>query len=83
MSLIEYIFSVGGVAGVLAVLMWLNNRSLVNQMIQDRKFMEDRLTQIIGDYNRVCERQWEAITTFTGVLSELKIWLEARNGKRS
>ena len=73
MSIIEYIGSIGGVAGVLAVLMFLAYRHLVKQMRDDRRFMEDRLTQVIGDYN-------DAVKENTKVLAELFTWLKAKNG---
>ena len=73
MGTIEYIGSIGGIAGVLAVLMFLAYRYLVNQMHDDRKFMEDRLTQVIGDYNK-------AFKDNTQVLIEVLTWLKAKNG---
>jgi len=73
MSIIEYIGSIGGVAGVLAVIMFLAYRHLVNQMRQDRMFMEDRLTGFITNYN-------DAVKENTKVLSELFTWLKAKNG---
>jgi len=73
MGIIEYIGSIGGVAGVLTVIMFLAYRHLVNQMRQDRMFMEDRLTGFITNYN-------DAVEENTKVLSELFTWLKAKNG---
>jgi len=84
MTLIEYIGSIGGVGGVLALLIFLAYRYLVRQMREDRmtsqdqiredrKFMEDRLTKIIGAYNKSSYRN-------TKVLTELITWLKAKNG---
>ena len=73
MSIMEYIGSIGGVAGILAVLMFFAYRHLVNQMRDDRKFMEDRLTQVLNDYNG-------AFKDNTKILSELYTWLKAKNG---
>ena len=84
MSVIEYIGSIGGVGGVLAFLIFLAYRYLVRQMRddrmtsqdqirEDRKFMEDRLTKLIGAYNRTTTRN-------TRVLAELTTWLVAKNG---
>lgn len=73
MGLLEYIGSIGGIAGVLAVLMFWQYRHLVNQMRVDRKFMEDRLTQVINDYN-------EAVQANTKISAELFTWLKAKNG---
>jgi len=73
MSIIEYIGSIGGVAGILAVLMFFAYKHLVNQMRTDRKFMEDRLTGVIDDYNQSTKEN-------TKVLAELFTWLKAKNG---
>jgi hypothetical protein len=73
MDLIQYIGSIGGIAGVLAFFIFMTYKYLVGQMREDRKFMEDRLTSIIGDYNNAMEKH-------TQVLSELITWLKARNG---
>ncbi len=75
MSILEYIGSIGGVGGVLAFLIFLANRHLVHQMREDRKYMEDRLTQIIDSYN-------EATVNNTRVSSELITWLKAKNGSK-
>jgi len=80
MSIIEYIGSIGGVAGILAVLMFFAYRHLVNQMRDDRKFMEDRLTQVISDYNDAQKAGQEVQLKNTQVLTELITWLKAKNG---
>ena len=80
MNIIEYIGSIGGIAGVLAVLMFLAYRYLVNQMREDRKFMEDRLTGILRDSNDEKKATREAMVKHTQVLTELNTWLKAKNG---
>ena len=75
MTIIEYIGSIGGIAGVLAFLIFLAYRHLVNQMREDRKFMEDRLTKIIEAEQSSRERNTIALT-------ELVSWLKKENGKR-
>jgi len=72
-DLLQYIGSVGGIAGVLAFLIFMAYRYLVHQMREDRKYMEDRLTKIIDAYN-------EAASDNTRVLTELITWLRAKNG---
>ena len=64
-----------GIAGVLAVALFFFLRHLVSQMREDRKFMEDRLTDVIKAYN-------EAIQAFTEAAVELITLLKARNGNR-
>ena len=66
--MIEYIGSIGGIAGILAVVIFFIYR-------QDRKSSEDRLTNIINSYN-------DAIQENTKVLAELFTWLKARNGNK-
>ena len=73
LSLIQYVGSIGGVAGVLALIIFFMYKQMVSQMREDRKFMEDRLTHIIDDYNI-------AASNNTKVLTELIIYLRAKNG---
>lgn len=70
-----------GVAGILAVALFFFLRHLVGQMRQDRMFMEDRMTIIIQQYHEDSEHRTKAQEEHTKVLSELKTWLQARNGK--
>lgn len=80
MSLIEYIGSIGGIGGVLAFLIFLAYRYLVRQMRDDRKYMEDRLTGVLNDYNKASKSQQRATIKHTKVLTELITWLKAKNG---
>ena len=82
MSVLEYIGSIGGVGGVLAFFIFLAYRYLVRQMRDDRKYMEDRLTGIMGEYNKASRGQQRATIKHTRVLTELITWLKARNGGR-
>jgi len=80
MGFIEYIGSIGGVAGILAVLMFFAYRHLVNQMRDDRKFMEDRLTQVIKEYNEASYSTRDVLLENTKIQAELYTWLKAKNG---
>jgi len=80
MSVIEYIGSIGGVGGVLAFLMFMAYRYLVRQMRDDRKYMEDRLTGIIGDYNKASRSQQKATVKHAKILTEFLTWLKTKNG---
>lgn len=75
MDILQYVGSIGGIAGVLALLMFVMYRYLVSQMRDDRKFMEDRLSGIIESYNEVTSENTKALT-------ELITWLQIRNGKK-
>ena len=66
MDVIQYIGSIGGIAGVLAFCMFLVYR-------QDRKYTEERLTKLL-------EEDQTTRADNTKVLSELITWLRARNG---
>ena len=84
MGLVEYIGSIGGIAGVLAVIIFLiyrqDRKSSEDRQREDRKFMEDRLTEILGDYRDVVKERYEITLKNTSVLSELITWLKAKNG---
>lgn len=69
-----------GIAGIFAVCMFLIYRRACNQMRDDRKFMEDRLTDVIKEYNEAMKEGAEARNKFTVVITELTTWLQARNG---
>lgn len=69
-----------GIAAVFAVCMFLVYRRLGSQMRDDRKYMEDRLTQVTKDYNEVVHNHTEAKVKNTQALTELITWLKAKNG---
>ena len=77
MGLVEYIGSIGGIAGIFAVAILLiyrqDRKASEDRQREDRKFMEDRQSKTIQSYN-------EAITENTKVLSELYTWLRGKNG---
>lgn len=73
MTILEYIGSIGGVGGVLAFLIFMAYRYLVRQMRDDRKYWEERLAKILDRYD-------ETATKNTAVLTELIVWLKAKNG---
>ena len=50
-----------------------DNNHYIEQIREDRKFMEDRLTTILSEYNQKCDGMTDA-------LRELTVWLKARNG---
>ena len=80
MSMLQYIGSIGGIAGVLAILIFWAYRHMVIQMLEDRKYMEDRLTLILHDYNEICRLSNVAYNDHTKVMTELIIWLRTKNG---
>ena len=83
LNAIQLLGSIGGIGGILAVLIFLAYRYLVRQMREDRKFMENRLTGIIDDYNKVCRDNGKIMIDHTKVLTELIVLLKrfAKNGK--
>ena len=74
MSFLQWIAGVGGIGAVFAVLMFLVYRQTISQMRTDRKYMEDRMSKIIEADQITREKH-------TQVLTELIIWLKAKNGK--
>jgi hypothetical protein len=80
MDVLQYIGSIGGIAGVLAFLMFLSYRYLVNLMRDDRRFMEDRLTQLLDSYNSIVKERNQVMAKHTEVLIELITYLKLKNG---
>lgn len=84
MTLLEFAGQVGGIAGVLAVIMFFiyrqDRKSGERQQLEDRKFMEDRLTNVLSDYSRDCRNHTEAFGKVREALIELTIWLKKKNG---
>ena len=69
-----------GIAGMLCIALFFFLRHLVGQMRQDRAFMEDRMTNLIETYHEDCQNHMEVEREHTKVVSELKTWLQAKNG---
>jgi len=82
MGVLEYIGSIGGITGILAFLIFTMYKQAIAQMREDRKFMEDRLTIIIQDYNKICEANRDALVKHTQIQTELIVYLKAKNGSR-
>lgn len=82
MNLLQYIGSIGGIGAIFALIVFIVYRNTINQLREDRKFMEDRLTAVLKDYNDACKDNAENLVKHTQVLTELIIWLKAKNGKR-
>lgn len=74
MCFLEWLATIGGIGGVYALIMFAVYRQAVKQMREDRKFAEDRLSQILAEYNK-------AIQESTKIQYELFTWLKAKNGK--
>ena len=73
--LIQYIGSIGGIGGVFGIIMFTIYRQTMGQIREDRKFMEDRLSKVIDAYNLTSSDN-------TRVLTELIVWLKAKNGSK-
>ena len=77
-DLLMAVVSAGGVGALFGVIMfWVyrnDHKAMENRLREDRKWMEDRLTKVIGDYNS-CTR------ASTSILSELKTLITRLNGK--
>lgn len=70
---IQWIGAIGGVGAVFAVLMFFVYRQTVKQMREDRKYQEDRMSDILNAYNEVTKENIK-------IQSEVLTWLKARNG---
>ncbi len=73
---LQWIGAVGGIGAVFAILMFVVYRQTIKQMREDRKFWEERLAKIVERYDDTASKH-------TTVLTELIVWLKARNGNKS
>ena len=69
-----------GIAGVLAGIIFLAYRNQVKQLRDDRKYMEDKMTGLITDYNKASKAQTDALVKHAAIQTELIFWLKAKNG---
>jgi hypothetical protein len=76
LSFLQWIAGVGGIGAVFAVLMFFVLTRVLKIMREDRKYMEDRLTGVIADYNK-------AVQESTKIQSELFTYLKAKNGSKN
>lgn len=81
MTTLQYVGSIGGIGGILALIIFVVYRNTIKQLREDRKYMEDRLTKVIKDYNDSCRDNQAALVKHTEVLTELITWLKTKNGK--
>jgi hypothetical protein len=80
MSFLQYIGSIGGIGAIFAVLFFIVYWITTKQSRQDRIFMEDRLTIVLKSYETSCDKTDKIISEHTKVLTELYMWLKAKNG---
>lgn len=78
-SLLQYLLEFG-LGAVFAGVMFAVYRNTIKQMREDRKYMEDRLTEVINDYNEACSSTRSTLLENTKILSELYAWLQGKNG---
>lgn len=69
-----------GLGAVFAGVMFAVYRTTIKQMREDRKYMEDKLIQVIKDYNESCSSTRDALLENTKIQSELYTWLKGKNG---
>lgn len=79
-TLLQFVGSIGGIGAVFALIMFWAYRDTVKQLREDRKFMEDRLTGLLTEYNKVCRDANDNTMEHTKVMSELVTWLKAKYG---
>ena len=75
-SFVQWIGSIGGVGAVFGLLMFFLLRDTSRTARQDRKYMEDRMSGILNDYNK-------ATLENTKILYELFTYLKMKNGNKS
>lgn len=94
---IQWIGAVGGIGAVFAVILFCilmkvmkthheevkaDRIDYTDSLREDRKFMEDRLTNILKDYNEALKDTRESIRENTQVNTELITYLKAKNGNK-
>lgn len=82
MEMLQYIGSIGGIGGIFGIVMFLVYRQTVKQVREDRKFMENRLTGLVEENFQIRERSISATVKHAQVLTELIVWLKAKNGSK-
>lgn len=80
-TILQYIDAVG-IGGAALVTLFFICKYLMNQIRSDRQYMEERLTGIIKDYNESSEQHTVAMVEHTKALTELTIYLKAKNGDK-
>ena len=75
MDVLQYIGSIGGIAGVLAFVIFLmyrhDKQSSEDRLREDRKFMEDRLSGVLNDYHITLAENTKALAELTTLLIRL------------
>lgn len=79
-AVFDWLAGIGGVGGILALVVFCSYMTQVKQMREDRKYMEDRMTGLLKDYNEACEKHADATNRNTQALSELTTYLRTKNG---
>jgi hypothetical protein len=86
MDLLQYIGSLGGITGVLAVLMGLAYRAdrkyTENRFVLLVKQYEARFTELCSDYKEVVRENTAVKEKMATALNELTTWLQSRNGHK-
>ena len=82
MSFIEYVGSVGGIAGVLAIVLLWWCKQLITQMKADRDYSETKHQNLIQDYNDAMTERNKVMIQSAQIQTELLTWLKARNGNK-
>lgn len=80
MELIEYIYSIGGVGGVFGAMVFLVYRQTIRQMREDRKYMEDRMADMVKEDQQIRRDDQQTRKEHTEALTQLITWLRTKNG---
>ena len=75
MEFMQWIAGVGGIGAVFGIIMVYILLRVLKIMREDRKYWEERLSKVVDKYDETTSKN-------TTVLTELIIWLKAKNGGR-
>jgi len=74
-DLLQIVASIGGVGAVFGIVVFfiyrIDRKNSENKLREDRKFMEDRLTNVLDNYSEAFENNTKALTELTTLLLRL------------
>ena len=82
MTIAEFAMSIGTVAVVLISSLFGAFKYLIQHTRADRKFMEDRLTKVLDDYNQSQQNITNMMVDYSQTSAELLTWLKTKNGHK-
>ncbi len=80
LNFLQWVGGVGGIGAVFGIIIFWVYRDTTKQMREDRKFTEDRLAKLTDNYHVTCQNDQQIMVKHTQVMTELLVYLRAKNG---